>query len=284
MRPAKFEYVAPADLDEAARVLAESDGGGRILAGGQSLMPALNLRLAKPDLLVDLGRIPGLAAIAVANGRVQMGAMVTHADIVASEALHAHLPVFRMAGVHIAHSTIREQGTIGGSLALADPASEWPAILVLLRGRVCAKSVRGERWIDADAFVVSFYTTALEPDEILTAVEFPLPLGKVRYGFEEFSRQYGAFAIALVAVAATLKQDGSVGAVDAVVGGCAARPTRLAFPSLPATDQLGRMVDAAFETAGLKPTTDIHASSEDRRDIAAALVRKCIARVSQAAG
>lgn len=284
MRPAKFGYFAPKDLDEAARMLAASDGGGRILAGGQSLMPALNLRLSKPDFLVDLGRIPGLATIMVEGDRVRMGPMVTHADIVASEALHARLPVFRMAGMHIAHSTIREQGTIGGRLALADPASEWPAILVLLRGRVCAKSARGERWIDADAFIVSFYTTALEPDEILTAVEFPLPAGEVRFGFEEFSRQHGAFAIALVAAAATLKPNGSVGAIEAVVGGCAARPARFGFAEPPTVDQLGHMVDAAFDTAGLKPTADIHASSEDRRDIAAALARKCIARVSQAAG
>ncbi len=265
-------------------MLAASDGGGRILAGGQSLMPALNLRLAKPDFLVDLGRVPGLADITFEGDRVRMGAMVTHAEIVASDALHARLPVFQMAGLHIAHSTIREHGTIGGSLALADPASEWPAILVLLRGRVCAKSVRGERWIDADAFIVSFYTTALEPDEIITQVEFPLPVSEVRYGFEEFSRQYGAFAIALAAVAATLKPDGSVGGIEVVVGGCGPRPARLAVPNLPALEQLGRVVGEAFDAAGLKPTTDIHASSEDRRDIAAALVRKCIARVAQKAG
>lgn len=284
MRPAKFEYFAPTDLEEAARMLASGDGGGRILAGGQSLMPALNLRLAKPDFVVDLSRVPGLSDITVEADRVRMGAMVTHADIITSEALHARLPVFRMAGMHIAHSTIREHGTIGGSLALADPASEWPAILVLLRGRVRATSVRGERWIEADAFIVSFYTTALEPDEILTQVEFPLPAAKVRYAFEEFSRQHGAFAIALAAVAATLKPDGSVGAMEVVVGGCASRPARLGFPALPAADQIRGRVDAAFDAAGLKPTTDIHASSEDRRDIAAALVRKCIARVSQAAG
>src|SRR4051812_15899610 len=197
MQPAAFDYFAPPTLAEAAALLASGDGDARIIAGGQSLVAAMNLRLARPRALIDLRRVPDLDRIEIGATSVRIGARVTHAQIIASASLRAVLPVLAQAGGHISHTTIRERGTMAGSLALADPAAEWPSVLLALGGSVRVMSTRGERTISADAFFVSYYTTALALDEIITAVELPLPMPGERCGFAEFSRQTGAFALAL---------------------------------------------------------------------------------------
>jgi CO/xanthine dehydrogenase FAD-binding subunit len=279
MRPAPFDYFAPTSLAEAAALLARSDGAGRILAGGQSLLPAMNLRLARPSSVIDLRRIAGLDEIAVAGGTVRIGARVTHEALIDSAALRAAIPLFALAGRHIAHATVRAHGTFGGSLALADPASEWPAVLTLLGGRVRAESVRGERWIEARDFFVSFYTTALAPDEILVEVEIPLPGLRTRFAFDEFARQKGSFAIVLAAVALVPSPDGASGqaGVQAALGGCGLTPLRVDLG--PAVDEtaLDERIADALGASELTPNDDVHASAEDRREIAAVLLRRCIA-------
>jgi CO/xanthine dehydrogenase FAD-binding subunit len=280
MRPAKFEYFAPDTIGDAAKLLAGGDGMGRILAGGQSLLAAMNLRLARPSCLIDLRKVGGLDQIVVERNVVRIGTMVTHARLIASEPLRKIFPVMAMAGQHIAHATIREHGTIGGSLALADPASEWPAIVTLLGGRLRLLSVRGERWVNIREFFVSFYTTAMLPDEILVEIELPLAAAQTRFGFEEFSRQSGAFALAMVAVALSPSQkDG----LTVVVGGCGPRPVLLNQRAIPsgsfdqaATDLLGN--------AGLSPASDIHATSEDRQRIAEVLLGRCLHNLLQLRG
>ncbi len=273
MRPAKFDYQAPSSLTEAAALLTEADGLGRIMAGGQSLMPAMNLRLARPSRVVDLRHVPGLSGIAVERDAVRIGAMTTHAQLIDSHPLRSAIPLVALAGRHIAHSTIRFHGTLGGSLALADPASEWPSVMTLLGGRVRAVSVRGERWIDLRSFFVSFYTTALEPDEILVEIEVPLPKSGTVFAFQEFARQKGAFAIALAAVAFR-PSDASM---QAVVGGCGRRPVLLELGPVTNPAALQDRIAQAIRRGVLAPTSDIHASADDRREIASSLLKACIA-------
>lgn len=284
MRPAKFEYFAPESLAEAARLLAESDGTGRILAGGQSLMSAMNLRLARPSRVIDLRKVPALDGIVIETGTVRIGAKVTHAALIESKPLQALVPLIAMAGRHIAHSTVREHGTMGGSLALADPASEWPTVVTLLGGRVRTLSIRGERWIDTRSFFVSFYTTELAADEILVEIEIPVPRPGTRFAFNEFARQRGAFAIAMAAVALNPSSSGPGGRLEAVLGGCGARPIVVDLGSVATTERLQQRIDEAFDRAAVAPIGDIHASAEDRRSIASSLVGAGIASLLRSAG
>jgi len=280
MRPAKFEYFAPDSIGDAAKLLA-GDSTGRILAGGQSLMAAMNLRLARPSSLIDLRRVPGLDNIDLKGDIVRIGAMVTHARLVASEPLGKAIPIVAMAGRHIAHSTIREHGTMGGSLALADPASEWCTVVTLLGGRVRLLSERGERWVNARDFFVSFYTTAMAPDEILVEVELPLPAQRTRFGFEEFARQRGAFAIAMVAVTLSPPPEASL---TVAIGGCGPRPVLLNLGPAAERGSLDRRITEVSSGEVLAPPSDIHASSEDRRNIASALLRRCVDNLLQTRG
>jgi CO/xanthine dehydrogenase FAD-binding subunit len=282
MRPAKFEYFAPNSISDAAKLLA-GDGAGRILAGGQSLLAAMNLRLARPSSLIDLRKIPGLDHIDVEGDVVRIGAMVTHARLVTSEPLRKALPIVAMAGRHIAHSTIREHGTMGGSLALADPASEWCTVVTLLGGRVRLLSVRGERWVNARDFFVSFYVTAMAPDEILVEIELPLPVQGTRFGFEEFARQRGAFAIAMVAITLSSPTEASQ-SLTAAIGGCGPRPVLLNLGPAAERGSLDRGIAEVSSGATLAPPSDIHASSEDRRNIASALLRRCVHDLLQTRG
>jgi CO/xanthine dehydrogenase FAD-binding subunit len=281
MRPAAFEYFAPANLAEAAALLASSDGAGRVLAGGQSLLPAMNLRLARPSRLIDLRRVPGLDAIRLDGDIVRIGARVTHQALIDSPELKAVIPLFALAGPYIAHATIRAHGTFGGSLALADPASEWPAVLSLLGGRVRAESVGGTRWIDVRDFFRSFYTTALAADEILTDVEIPRPKPGTLFAFDEFARQSGSFAIVLSAVALVPSADKEGNIIQAVVGGCSLRPVRLDLGPSRSGPTLEERIDRALDHPDLQPSSDIHASARDRREIAAVLIRRCFTRLMQ---
>jgi len=238
-------------------------------------MAAMNLRLARPSRVIDLRKVPAMGNIEVGPDTVRIGAMATHASIIASDRLREAIPLLAMAGRHIAHSTIREHGTMGGSLALADPASEWPTVVTLLGGRLRAVNVRGDRWIDIRDFFHSFYTTELATDEILAEIDIPLPKRGVRFAFQEFSRQRGAFAIAMAAVSFT-PGDGSPGKLDAVLGGCGPRPVRLELGTLQADASLDQHVAEILDRASLTPTNDVHASAEDRRTIASSLLVGCV--------
>jgi len=276
MRPANFEYFSPTTLQQAAALLAESEGAGRILAGGQSLMAAMNLRLSKPSRLVDLRRIPGLDSIEIGADKVRIGAMTRHADIIGHDGLHRRIPLFRQAGRNIAHATIREHGTMGGSMSLADPAAEWATVLSLLGARLQVVSTEGERWIPVEEFFVSYYTTALTENEILTAIEVPLPPQSTYFGFMEFSRQSGAFALAMVAVALQVNA-GRVDHIKGCVGACSARPALLQLDAPGGALPDDQAVDASFDALGLEPADDIHAAAQDRKQIAKTLLRRCLA-------
>jgi CO/xanthine dehydrogenase FAD-binding subunit len=276
MQPAEFEYHAPSSLSEAAALLAKSDGAARVLNGGQSLVAAMNLRLSRPSALVDLRNIPGLDRIEIEGNSAVVGARVTHAEIIRSTALRDRLPILAQAGAHIAHSTIREKGTLAGSLALADPASEWAAVFLALGGHVKAVSVAGERRIGADDFFISHYSTALTPDEIISHVELPLAGPGDRFGFCEFSRQTGAFALALAAARVRIDARGRVSEARVVLGGCGGKPRLIELAGLVGSAADGSAIDRAVDAVTLPATGDIHASSEDRQQIASTMLKRCV--------
>lgn len=279
MRPASFEYVAPRTLPEACRLLAELGPDARPLAGGQSLIPAMTLRVANPSALVDLRHLDELRSIAVRDGIVSIGARTTHSDLMRSASLQKALPLLPEVARQIGHAAVRNRGTLGGSLANADPASEWPAVLLALGGRVKAVSQRGERWIDAEDFLQGVFTTALAPDEILTGVELPVPGPQERVCFKEYARQTGAFAVA-IAIARVEFEGGRVSRAGLVIGACGARPVAPevdwsplvgSAPSDAAIDRIVAEVGDAIEPHG-----DPHFSSEDRRQIALTMARRAL--------
>jgi len=259
MKAAPFEYRRPESLEEALDLLAEHGEEAKPLAGGQSLIPLLAMRLAQPALLVDLERVPGLKGLR--DGRI--GAMTSQARLANEAALPG---VVKAALPHIGHFQIRTRGTVGGSLCHADPAAEWPALAVLLGAVLHVRSRRGRREVKADEFFVGPLTTSLEPDELLLEVELPAAAGG--FGFAEVERRGGDFA--LVGAAA---QGGAV-----VVFGTGARPQRLVGveANLAAGGATGPELRALAEHE-IEATGDIHASAAYRRSVGAALVERVVA-------
>ncbi len=281
MKPPIFDYHAPTTVDEALALLARYGGDAKVLAGGQSLMPLLNFRLSRPAALVDLNRIPALAYIAERDGHVRLGAMTRQRTIEFSPVVRQRLPLLREATRWVGHLPIRTRGTIGGSLAHADPSAEYPTVLAALDGEVVARGPRGERVIAAADLFRTYLTTSLGPDEILVEVRLPAMPAGAAYAFEEFARRQGDFAIA--AVAAVVVRDGAaVTRARLVAGGAGPVPTRLRA----AEEILEREgpTDAAIEAAArraaelVSPDADIHASADYRRHLTAVLTKRALRR------
>lgn len=195
MKAPDFHYERPETLAEALGLLGEDTSP---LAGGQSLMPMMNFRMARPEVLVDLNRVPELTGIEDMGDQLRIGAMTRYSELMHSEMVADHVPLFGLALPHIAHAAIRNRGTIGGSVALADPAAEMPAVLQALGSTICVQSARTSREIAADAFFKGLYETALEPGELITSVL--VPKGQTDVGFYELARRHGDYAMAGVAV------------------------------------------------------------------------------------
>lgn len=207
MKPPRFDYVRPASIDEALGLLAEHGGNASILAGGQSLIPMLNLRMAQPALLIDIKGIPGLGGISRDGDQLVIGAASRHNEVLHSPLVRNAAPLLGLALQHVAHEAIRNRGTLGGSLALADPSAELPACAVCLSADIMAASVRGERTIPAEDFFEDLYATALAPDELIVRVQFPACDDGWRFAFDEVVRRRGDFAIAGVAIAVRPQND-----------------------------------------------------------------------------
>jgi carbon-monoxide dehydrogenase medium subunit len=201
MKPARFGYARPDTLGGALAILAEQGAEAAILAGGQSLMPMLNLRMARPVLLLDINRIPGLDTITLSGGVLVIGARARHAEVLASPLVRQAAPLLAQALAHVAHPAIRNRGTLGGSLALADPAAEMPACVTCLGATIIAASARGERRIAAEDLFLGVYATALEPDELILRVEIPAIAPGWTHAFQEVSRRHGDYAMAGLALA-----------------------------------------------------------------------------------
>jgi aerobic carbon-monoxide dehydrogenase medium subunit len=279
VKPPPFEYHRAGSIDEAVALLAEHGDEAKILAGGQSLVPLLSLRLARPAHLVDINRVSGLDGIQNGAG-LQLGSTVRHRTIERSEVVQSSNPLLAHAVRFIGHAAIRNRGTIGGSIAHADPAAELPTLLALLDGEIEARSANGSRTIAASDFFQGFLTTTLEPEELLTGVRVPSLAPGAGWSFQEFSRRSGDFAI--VGVAATVQLDGSgnVGEARLAFSGVDTQPVRAANAeamlagSTPSDDL---WADAGREAASpLEPASDIHGSSAYRKHLAAVLAQRAL--------
>ena len=203
MKSPDFDYFRANSLQEALTCLQKHGANAQLLAGGQSLLAMLNLRLATPSILIDISRIPGLSSIERQGSVLRIGALVTHRQLLDSAEVAASVPLLAQAVPYVAHLAIRNAGTIGGSLALADPAAEYPSVALALQATLIASSLRGERRIAAADYFQGLYQTALAEDEILTAVEFPIATPDQRFSFQELARRRGDYAMVGVACAIT---------------------------------------------------------------------------------
>lgn len=279
MKPAPFAYADPATVEEALLLLAEHGSDAKIMAGGQSLVPMLNMRLVRPGILLDLNRIPELRHTEISASGLTIGAMVRQAELEQMPEVARRWPILAEALAHVAHPQIRNRGTIGGSLAHNDPAAELPAVLVALNGVLTVRGPGGVRRIPASEFFVTYLTTALAPDEILVEIHIPaLPTG-AGWGFTEVSRRHGDFA--LVAAAAVLSP-GAGGRTEArlVLTGVGSGPVRVPEAEAALAEQglaaegMDRAV-AAVESA-VDPADDVHATAGYRRKVAGVLTRRAL--------
>ncbi|WUH99959.1 xanthine dehydrogenase family protein subunit M [Spirillospora sp. NBC_00431] len=224
MKPAGFAYHAPRSLGECLDLLVRHGEDAKLLAGGQSLVPLMNLRLARPEVVIDLGRVEGLSGLRLREGFLEIGPMVRHADVAGSELVAANCPLLAAASAVIGYPAIRNRGTIGGSLAHADPAAELPCVAVTLDAEFEVTGPRGSRTIPAAEFFLSHFVCALEADEVLTAVRVPVQTQRT-WGFEEFARKSGDFALSAVAVDLATNA-GAVPRIRIGVAGLGPRPLR----------------------------------------------------------
>lgn len=225
MKPAPFRYLAPTEVGEAVELLREHGEGARLLAGGQSLVPLMNLRLAQPSALIDLNRVRGLTAIEERDGRVAVGAMVRHGIVASDPVVAARCPILARAAGQIGYPAIRNRGTIGGSLAHADPVAEMPCVALALGAELVAVGPAGERVIPASAFFDGLFQSALAPTEVLTEIRFPVIEENEGWGFEEFARKTGDYAICASAVTIRVA-NGVIERARIALAGVSDRPVR----------------------------------------------------------
>ena len=268
MKPAPFAYKKAHSLDEAVALLSEKDA--RLLAGGQSLIATLNMRLSAPRLLVDINNLRGLNSISEKNGTVEIGALTRHAQAERSDIIAKHAPLIARAMPHIGHPAIRNRGTLGGSIAFADPAAELPACLLALDGEVEAAGPNGRRTIKAADFFKGLFETALAPQEVLTAIRVPAAGKDTRVGFAELARRHGDYAI--VGLAASARADGKgLSDVRLAYFGVGATPV----PAKKAEAALARGdIDGAVSALDLEPHDDVQATAKVKKHLAGVLLRR----------
>ena len=288
MKPPPFDYAAPTTVEEALALLS-ADGEARPLAGGQSLVPLLNMRFARPTLLVDLGRVAALDGIEYVNGHVTIGAMTRQRALERDEGIRRRFPLLAEAAELIAHVAIRTRGTVGGSLAHADPAAELPAAALVLDARfVVRNAAGGRRTVPAAEFFVGPYTTAVGPGELLEAVELDAPPTGTGSAFAELTRVHGAFALVGVAALVGLGADGTVSRARLALCGVGGTPyapewlDEVVLGELPG-EELFEAVGARV-SASVEPGGDGHAGPEYRRRLAGVLTRRALALATQRAG
>ena len=271
-----FEYRRPDTLEAALALLAEADGMAEVLAGGQSLMPMMNFRLAGPETLVDLNGIPDLDEITIDGDWITIGAMTRYHMLEASAELATAAPLVAKALPHIAHAAIRNRGTLGGSIALADPAAEMPALLLCLGGEVVLQSATDTRTIAADDFFLGVYETARQPEELVTAIRIPVARQGQRFGFHEIVRRHGDYAMAGCMIAA----DETLAAVRIAFFGVADRPLRAleAEAALAGSDGGQVALDAAVDALGaLDFDGDMNATDTTKRHLAGVALKRAFA-------
>jgi aerobic carbon-monoxide dehydrogenase medium subunit len=278
--PAQFDYVAPTGVDEAVSALAEAGEDAKVLAGGQSLIPLLRLRLSFPAVLVDLGRVPELRGVREDGDALVIGAMTRHADVVTDALVAAHAPLLAAATGHVADPAVRHRGTLGGALAHADPAGDLAAVALALDAELVAAGPGGRRTIAASDFFLDFLQTALAPDEILVEVRVPKQQGQWGVHYEKFNRVAQAWAIVGVA-AAVRRENGSIAEARVGLTNMGSTPVRATAveEALAGAAAEAGAVDAAAQRAadGTSPPSDLNGQSDYRQHLARVLTRRAVA-------
>jgi carbon-monoxide dehydrogenase medium subunit len=291
VKPAPFDYYAPTTLEEATTLLADLGDDAKVLAGGQSLVPMLNMRLTRFEALIDLGRIDQLRSwktelLDGANGVVSIGAMVPQCDIEESETLAQQVPLLAAATPLIGHFQIRSRGPVGGASAHADPAAEYPAVALALDAELEAASKGGTRILPAADFFTGLWSTSLQPDEVLAAVRFPIWETGSGFAVEEVARRHGDFAIAGAAVGVHVS-DGTIARAAIALFGMGSTPIRAMAAESALLGQAGSKVDVVeigrLAIEGLDAPEDLHASSALRSSIGAAVVKRAVRRALEEA-
>jgi carbon-monoxide dehydrogenase medium subunit len=283
VKPAAFEYYAPSTLDEALALLDEHGADAKPLAGGQSLIPAMNFRLAAPSVLVDLNGVAELSFISTDAAGLHVGGMTRHRALELNLAVAGHAPLVAAAMPFVAHLAIRTRGTIGGSLAHADPAAELPAVMLALDARIRLRHRSQSREVSAADFFTGLFTTAIAPGELLVGVDLPPVPPRTAFAFDEISRRHGDFALAGAAARVTVDAAGVCTALRVALLSVADQPVLAAQAALalvgtrPSPSAIRDAAEAAAHT-DIDPTTDIHASSRYRRRLAAVLIRRVLER------
>jgi carbon-monoxide dehydrogenase medium subunit len=286
MKPPVFDYHAPDTVEAVLALLAEHGDGAKILAGGQSLIPAMNFRLAQPAVLIDLNGVAGLDGIErldSGGGALTIRAMTRQRTVERSALVAQHAPLVAETMPHIAHPQIRNRGTFCGSIAHADPASELPAVVLALEGRCHLRRQGGERWVDAADFFTGLFATAIEPEEMLVAVELPSLPPRTGVAFEEFARRHGDYALVGVAAVVTVDPEGRCTAARITLlsvgeGPVAATGAAAGLVGEKGDEGVIRAAAATAATRDIDPPGDIHASVPYRRHLARVLTQRVLRR------
>jgi carbon-monoxide dehydrogenase medium subunit len=280
VKPAPFAYAKARSVEDAVKLLGEHGENAKLLAGGQSLMATLNMRLSHPSILIDLNGISGLDGIALKDGFVEIGAMTRHAKAMASDVIRRHVPLVAVAMPHIAHPAIRNRGTVGGSIAFADPAAELPACFLALGGEAIIAGPAGTRHVKADDYFRGLYETAVGPHEMLTAIRVPAAKPDMRYGFAELSRRHGDYAI--VGLAASARADGaSLKDIRLAYFGVDLTPVRAAGAEAAlAKGNIDEAVKALV--SDIDPPDDIQETGSVKKHLAGVLLRRVAAELTGA--
>jgi len=279
MKPAPFDYVAPDSIEEAVRILADAGGGATVIAGGQTLMPLLNLRMSQPFILIDINRIAALKGVSAQNDGLRVGPATRQCDALADPLLAQRLPVVVQALSHVGHHQTRNRGTFGGSVALGEPAAELPATCVALGATLELTSLRGTRRVAADQFYLGPYSTAIEPDELLTAIDFPdWPAGHVTL-FREVAQRPGDFALTGLVGALELA-NGTIARAGIAWFGMGPTPIRARAAEAALTGKALHAIDpaavAAAAVSDTAPFDDSHATAEYRRTVGRRIFEKTL--------
>ena len=281
MKPAAFEYERPASVEAAVTALALHRDNARVIAGGQSLIPMLNLRLVQVGRLIDIGRLDDLRGVEVVGDELRIGALTTHNELLTSPLVAERCPLIVEAYHEVAHHSVRNRGTLGGSLCHNDPASEMPLVMSVLGATLAARSARGERLLKTEDFFVGMFTTALEPDELLVQIRVPLSAPGLGYGFHEIAQRKGDFA--LVAGAAVLRITGGV-CRDVRIGFRNVGADSIRLPPVeaelegiaPSAERIAKAAETA--AAAVNPPEDLHATAEYRRDLVRVVTERVLAQ------
>jgi carbon-monoxide dehydrogenase medium subunit len=280
VKPAAFEYFDPTTVEEALGLLARFGPDAKLLAGGQSLVPLMNFRLAQPKVLVDLGRVGGLSYIRQDGQTLRIGAMTTHADIEDSRLLAEVCPLLPTAARFVGHVQIRTRGTIGGSVAHADPAAEWPMVLTALGAEFKVRGPRGERTVRASEFFLGYLTTVLEPDELLTEIQLTVPPRAHGWSIQELTRRHGDFAIVAATAVVVRGSDSALTMARLALGGVGGAPVdaseaaAVLLGSTPGPGDITAVTERVMPT--LEPDSDVHAPAEYRREVAGVLCERAL--------